>query len=76
MGAVLFTFGASLAAHLRHLYELLARTPLSEGLPWLAVGLSIVLLAFAISLLKMGLWHRSWQWLQRANLALGGTSSS
>lgn len=74
LAAACFTLGANLASHSRHLYEALAHTPLAEGLPWLASGMLIVVLAFGISLLKMGLWHQSWLWLEKANQAMGGTN--
>lgn len=66
------TLAANLLAHLRQFYLLLGQTPLADGLPWLACGLGLVVLALAISLMKMGLWRRTWQWLTRVNLALGG----
>ncbi|HZN33287.1 MAG TPA: hypothetical protein VFB80_05685, partial [Pirellulaceae bacterium] len=70
LAAVAGTLAANLLAHVRQLYLLLGQTPLADGLPWLACGLAVVLIALAISLLKMGLWTRAWQWLSRVNVAL------
>jgi hypothetical protein len=69
MGATLV---ANLAAHLSQVYALLQQTLLAAGLPWLALGLAAVGIAFAISLWKMGLRDRAWARLEQVNLALGG----
>lgn len=70
--AALLTISANGAAHTRQIYLLLEGSLLSKGLPWLATGLAIVMLAFAISLLKMGLWRRVGSWLAWANRRLAG----
>jgi hypothetical protein len=67
------TLAANFLAHARQIYLLLGQTPLADGLPWLACGLAVVLVALVISLLKMGLWPRVWHWLTRLNLALRGS---
>jgi hypothetical protein len=72
LAAALGTLSANALAHARQFYLLLGQTPLADGLPWLACGLAVVLIALAISLLKMGLGQRAWQWLERINLALRG----
>lgn len=72
LAAAAGTLAANLLAHTRQFYLLLAQTPLADGLPWLACGLFVVVLALVISLLKMGVWPRAWQWLTRVNLILGG----
>lgn len=74
LGAVVLTLAANCAAHARQLYLALEQTLLANGLPWIATGLVLVALAFAISLLKMGLWQRGVGWLSRVNMALGGAS--
>jgi hypothetical protein len=70
LAAALVTFGVSPLAYLRSLVLLLRQTPLAVGLPWLASGLAMVLLALAISFVKMGLWQRAWQWVQQVNTSL------
>ncbi len=70
--ATLLCGSANGAAHLRQLYLLLEGSLLAKGLPWLAAGLAIVMLAFAISLLKMGLWRQLGPWLVWANRRLAG----
>lgn len=72
LGAVFVTFGANVLAQAEYGYVLLAQSPLAGGRMWLASGLALVLAAIVISLLKMGMWPRAWQWLERMNLALGG----
>ena len=72
LAATIATFAANLLAHTRQFYLLLGQTQLADGLPWLACGLVIVLLALGISLLKMGALRSAWQWLVRVNLALNG----
>lgn len=68
--AAFVTLTVNPLAYLRSLVLLLGQTPLASGLPWLASGVAMVLLALTISLLKMGMWQRAWQWLQRFNIAL------
>jgi hypothetical protein len=75
LGAGIATLGANVLAYFRQMYLLLAYTPLAKGLPWIASGLVVVTLAVLISLLKMGLWVRSRQWLERLNLALARIST-
>jgi hypothetical protein len=70
--AALVTLCANGWGQVGYMYAILERTLLAEGLPWLAIGLLVVAAAFAISLLKMGLWQSARQWLDRANLVLGG----
>ena len=70
LGAALLTLAANLLVHLRHGYLLLGQTVLADGLPWLTAGLTLVTLAFIISLLKMGLWPWTLCWLKRVNLNL------
>src|SRR5262249_11508674 len=74
LGATAGTLAANLLAQARQLYVLLQQTALAGGLPWLAGGLLVVAFAFAISLLKMGLWVQTRRWLARVNLALGGNN--
>jgi hypothetical protein len=66
------TLAANLLAHGRHVYALLEQSILAGGLPWLAGGLAVVLLALGISLLKMGVWRPCWRGLIFLNAALGG----
>jgi hypothetical protein len=72
LAAAGLTLAANLLAHLRPLYLVLSNSPLAEGLPWLAGGLAIVLVALTISLLKMGLWRGAWDCLERVNGLLCG----
>jgi hypothetical protein len=72
LGAALVTFAANLLAQAEYGYVLLAQSPLAGGRVWLASGLTLVLGAIVISLLKMGMWPRAWRWLERVNLSLGG----
>ncbi len=72
LAAAIGTLTTNLLAHTRQLYALLAHSPLADGLPWLSCGLLVVLLALAISLLKMGAWRLVWDWLVRVNLAANG----
>jgi len=74
LAATATTLAANGLAHARSLYLLLGKSVLAAGLPWLALGLAVVLMALGISLAKMGLWHSARQWLGRINLALGGTA--
>ena len=69
--AVLATLAANLLSHARQTYLLLELTFLSSGLPYLAAGAFVVLSAFIISLLKMGLLLRAWQWLKEINTSFG-----
>jgi hypothetical protein len=73
LAASAITLAANGLAHVRPLYLLLGKSALAAGLPWLAMGLAIVLVALGISLAKMGLWHSARHWLIRINLALGGS---
>jgi hypothetical protein len=70
--AALSVLGANLLGGAAQVYELLGRSILAKGLPWLAAGLVLVAIALAISLAKMGLLTRLEQALQRLNRALGG----
>lgn len=70
LSASLLTLAANLLAHLRHLYLLLGQTVMADGLPWLTAGLTLVTLAFFISLLKMGLRPWTLRWLEKVNVAL------
>jgi hypothetical protein len=72
LAAMSATLAANLAAHVPQGYRLLEQTLLAEGLPWLALGLLVVGVAFVISLWKMKLRQRAWAWLEQMNLALGG----
>src|SRR6185436_11466510 len=76
LGASFLTLAANLLAHFRHLYLLLGQTVLADGLPWLTAGLTLVTLAFLISLLKMGLWPWTLHWLGKVNGTLCGPESS
>ena len=73
LGAVLVTIGANVLAGTRPLYQALSQTMMAEGLAWLASGLSIVLVALVISLVKMGAWLSAWNWLERLNQGLTST---
>jgi len=73
LAATATTLVANGLAHWRWLYLLLEKSVLAAGLPWLALGMAIVLVALGISLAKMGLWHSARQWLMRINVALGGS---
>lgn len=75
LAASLLTLAVNLLAHLRHLYLVLGQTLLADGLPWLAGGLTIVTLAFLISLLKMGLWPWAVRWLAKVNVAFCGSEA-
>jgi hypothetical protein len=73
LGALFLTIGANLLASVRPVYTLLSQTMMAEGLVWLASGLSIVLVALLISLVKMGAWLSAWNWLERLNQGLTST---
>jgi len=70
------TLAANLLSHWRPAYLWLSESPLAGGLPWLAGGLGLVLLALTISLLKMGLWRGTWRWLARINAALTDSNAA
>jgi hypothetical protein len=70
--ATLATLVANLLGHVRQTYILLEQTALAGGLPWLAIGGSVVACAFAISLFKTGIWTAAWQRLEQFNLSLSG----
>ena len=72
LSAVLITAAANVVALMETLYQGLQTSVLAGGLPYLAVGLLIVVLAVAISLLKMGIWQQTQQFLHQLNSSLGG----
>lgn len=71
---ILWVLLANVAGHLQQLYGALQGSLLAKGLPWLAAGLTIVAVAFAISLVKMGFWRRVQGWVARMNQVLGGVT--
>ncbi|MCI0359505.1 MAG: hypothetical protein L0211_13595 [Planctomycetaceae bacterium] len=73
LAAVVMTLAANGLAHFPMLYRLIGKSALAAGLPWLAVGLTVVLVALGISLAKMGIWHSARKCLMRLNMALGGS---
>jgi hypothetical protein len=74
--ATLWTAVANLLIYFGLVYGLLQHSMLARGLPYLAGGLAVVAAALGISLLKMGMWRGLRTWLQRLNLALGGSAAA
>jgi len=74
--ATLATGAANVLSALGLLYQLLQYSLLAGGLPFLAGGLLVVVVAVTISLLKMGLWQQARSWLERLNLRLGGVPAA
>jgi hypothetical protein len=69
--AAIGVLGANLLGGAWHVYDLLGRSVLAKGLPWLAAGLALVVLALMISLAKMGLRARLKKSLDWLNGTLG-----
>jgi hypothetical protein len=74
LAALLATLAANLLAHVRPIFVFVEQSALAGGLPWLTAGLIVVLGAFVISLLKMGMWTAAWHRLERVNACLGGST--
>ena len=65
----LLTATAFLGAALRETYALVERTAqLERGLPWIAAGIALLLVAVCISLIKAGIFSRLWLRALRASL--------
>lgn len=66
--AAMLTLAALLTLGLRGSYLALKSSPLEKGLPWLAAGLGLLLLATLLSFTKGGLIIRGWRALRLLNL--------